>query len=287
MIFQQRQLWSQKRGIDYYLVIAPNKASIYPEFLPRRYVVQEGLSRQSLIEVLGAQFPILDLTDSLKQFKDQGQLYYKNDTHWNDLGAWRAYQATLNFLAKDHPQIGIPLSLDSCQEVDQIKPGGDLARLILQENDREELSPKLSPPDQWSFFDESRNKKINPNVIEQVYQQSNATIPKAIFDHDSFFQPLAPYFAGHFQEYVSLWGWQAFAASYIEKQSPNLVVDEWIERSLTGSMPQNNWWMIQEYWQKNFVPKTEMSPVPSKLSQLPILRDLKIKEAFCCFEPRF
>ena len=83
------------QGIQYLLVIAPDKPTIYPEYLPERYqqfqkkkiLFSENVSNQ-FSKVLGESFiylkdPLLNAKESIKMH----QLYFRSDTHWNMFGA--------------------------------------------------------------------------------------------------------------------------------------------------------------------------------------------------------
>ncbi len=84
------------------------------------------------------------------------------------------------------------------------------------------------------------------------FRNPHARLSKVFFDHDSFFRPLVPYLAEHFQEAVFYWEWQGFNDYEIGQAHPGLVVDEFVERSLIGDRPRNNPPVLQHYWQQHF-----------------------------------
>jgi len=82
------------QGISYLYVIAPDKSSVYPEYLPDQYY-HFNLSRQGLSSTISARFEselglsFLNLKDVLIEGKANSSkpLYYLWDTHWNTRGA--------------------------------------------------------------------------------------------------------------------------------------------------------------------------------------------------------
>ena len=84
------------KNIEFFLVIAPNKNSIYEEKLPYSLSKQ-----QTKIDQLKAHlksklnFDLIDLRPTLITHKAKGLLFLKTDTHWNEYGAFLGYQKTM------------------------------------------------------------------------------------------------------------------------------------------------------------------------------------------------
>ncbi len=86
---QKRDLLAS-RGCRYVFVIAPNKATIYPENLPARIVKISDVNRVSqLVSYMKEHSTVcvLDLRETLLQAKNENQVYHRLDSHWNDFGA--------------------------------------------------------------------------------------------------------------------------------------------------------------------------------------------------------
>ena len=95
----------ESHGASFALTIVPNKASIYPEYLPYyaripdSYRVTkpgcEGLTPlHQLNQTLQHNDWYVDMTAALNTEKDT-QLYHKRDSHWNNLGARVGYDALM------------------------------------------------------------------------------------------------------------------------------------------------------------------------------------------------
>lgn len=246
LIITQRAEWAKSRGIQYVLVIVPNKASMYPEYLPERYHRAGG--NHAHPDPPGVH--LINLTDDLIRQKSIGQLYYKNDTHWNQLGAFAGYQCLMRALPP--PFRETPLPLDSATVQWTTEPGGDLARMLLMDSVLTERTTLVSVRHPQARCEISCEAPFEPWMSPKHFRNPRARLPKVFFDHDSFFKFAAPFVAEHFQETIFSWVWQGFHQDVIEATQPALVVDEFVERSLIGDRPRNVPPVLQYYWQQHF-----------------------------------
>tara|TARA_B100000959_G_C14992303_1_gene628537 strand:+ start:1589 stop:2719 length:1131 start_codon:yes stop_codon:yes gene_type:complete len=96
-----RQKWLTSKGIPMVFAIAPNKHSIYDEFLPEWASLQHPNSTDRLINSasqLG--FRIIDMRPGLiREKQNYDHLYNKTDTHWTMLGAYFGYRMVMRELA--------------------------------------------------------------------------------------------------------------------------------------------------------------------------------------------
>ena len=93
-ILAQRMSWAKRFGIVWVTLIAPDKESVYPEYLPPEIVPSHRRPVHELLDVarsVGA--PVLYPVEELVAAKDQGPLYFPTDTHWTHRGAYVAYRA--------------------------------------------------------------------------------------------------------------------------------------------------------------------------------------------------
>ncbi len=101
------QQWYEYQGIEFILVLAPNKHSIYAENLPHWVQPAEYNLTDKLINAskkLGAH--IVDLRPILLESKHDYDelLYWKTDSHWNQLGATIGFKASLEALSSFYQQ---------------------------------------------------------------------------------------------------------------------------------------------------------------------------------------
>lgn len=90
---QQAAVQAQKTDAEFYVVIVPNKESVYPEYMPS-YVqrISEKTRTDDLVEYLQANtdVEIIYVKEAMLEEKEQHQLYYYTDTHWNMKGTYVA-----------------------------------------------------------------------------------------------------------------------------------------------------------------------------------------------------
>jgi alginate O-acetyltransferase complex protein AlgJ len=90
------------RTIAYYLLLGPDKSSIYPEQLdplfPVRDTAFDDVYRSYGRSVFGQHF--IDPRDALRRDKTRPS-YFKGDSHWNTFGARIAYRRLMGAIASD------------------------------------------------------------------------------------------------------------------------------------------------------------------------------------------
>jgi hypothetical protein len=94
--------YCESLGMRFVFMIAPNKNTVYPEYMSERYApTGEPGNRERLYAALEAQgVDTIDLAALLASHKADGDLYYEQDTHWNQRGARIAYAAIMEHLAE-------------------------------------------------------------------------------------------------------------------------------------------------------------------------------------------
>lgn len=98
------QDYTLEMGSDFVFVPMPNKNTIYPEYMPSRYVKGDSglLKLYETMDQLGVNY--LNLTQVFDEVQDMGveeRLYHDRDTHWNYLGAFYGYNALMENLGMD------------------------------------------------------------------------------------------------------------------------------------------------------------------------------------------
>ncbi len=225
------QSWLNKKGIKYVFVIAPNKHTIYFDQLPD-YISKEHdrSATDQLFEHLQkhTNVNIVDLREPLIQAKEIHQLYYKTDSHWNFYGANIAqYEIMVEieklFPNQIHPEIK-PMR-------DGMKRSGDIANLlgvrILKDHNPLPIFRDTCRLTRHPLG--AKGRTTHTFICEG--QKLNAVILR-----DSFFNALEPYFARKFNRSTYIWKWDdqnySSLTKYIELEKPDIVIEEWVERSL-------------------------------------------------------
>ena len=127
-LFERRRDALRSQGALVLFAIAPDKQSIYPEFLPTS--VGQKASQTPLDRLMqAASLPIVDLRRPLLEAKSRGlQVFNQTDTHWNGQGVYAAYTAIARRMANDLP--GIHPIPESAIIHDSVYASGDLARIL-------------------------------------------------------------------------------------------------------------------------------------------------------------
>ena len=79
------------KGKKFVIYVAPNKSTIYSEFMPKGVKKSSQTSRVDLYNDYFKQHgevPFVYAKDEIISHKDFGQLYFKYDTHWNNAGVY-------------------------------------------------------------------------------------------------------------------------------------------------------------------------------------------------------
>lgn len=116
----------KERGIRFAAFIAPNKESVYGQYMPDRIRQFGTVSRVEAVvpKLQAAGLPVYDLKPALMEYADQYQVFFKADTHWNDFGAFAASQAISRIFLGS----GVPLESVTAKQASQLT--GDLARML-------------------------------------------------------------------------------------------------------------------------------------------------------------
>jgi alginate O-acetyltransferase complex protein AlgJ len=239
-LLEARRVFLEKKGIHYLFLVAPDKHTIYPEHLPEVMVPVKPLSRtDQLIGYVGKQTKvrILDVRPAMVGAKPLGRLYFLTDTHWNTLGAFIAYQQIMGRVQTWYPEVK-PLQLTDYSWED-LKFSGDLASMVALQSTPTEIGKALRPKFKSStrWISDAGELFNSPRVIIDNLRSENpnAPIPKLVMFRDSFATTLLPYIAEHFHNAFFHWG--DFETSVVEREKPDIVIEELLERRLMKGLP--------------------------------------------------
>lgn len=215
-----------------FVVIAPNKQSIYPEELR-----EGGTYQPSRLDDLLAQLPprsrsiFIDPRPELRASKPRHgvPVYHPTDSHWNDLGAFIAYQKIVSVLAAagriNRPELA---TLDGVEIHAEAAAGGDVATRLL-----------FLP---WNFPDQAIVLRGGAQIPLSVRTQRDRVIVsnpqghgKLLILADSFGPPLATLLARHFAdvEMLSRPTWPALLdGALAASTNADVTIIEIAERSL-------------------------------------------------------
>ena len=232
--------WCRRRGIRFLFVVAPNAPTIYPEFLPAR--IQKRRAGSRLEQLTGylsrhTQVEVVDVCRALRAAKPGALLYCKTDTHWNDEGAFVAYQEIAKILQQGFPSLR-PLRRDQFRLDTNPAADCDLVRMAALPAEYREGRLTLTPRPPFHF------RHAFEGSISSIPEP---TLPKAVVFHDSFGEYLKPFLSEHFQRvrYEPLNRLTLLEAEVVEEEKPNAVILEMVERLLMERDPRPLQAMLQ------------------------------------------
>jgi hypothetical protein len=232
----QRRDWLEKKGAAFYLIVAPNKHTIYPEYLPYNIKKFSRKSRlDNLLEYLrlNTDIKIIDVREALLREKAAERLYYKLDTHWNHYGAFIAYRELISEVARDFPRVR-PLSITDFNIKKQPRKTGELGVMLALGSELEEENIILEPRGGYAaleapyLYDEAGSPYASYGVTKETNQDG---LPGLVMFRDSFSSALVPFLSENFRRSVYLWTHNfSSALEVIEREKPEVVIHELVER---------------------------------------------------------
>jgi alginate O-acetyltransferase complex protein AlgJ len=223
----------KSQGITLLVVAAPSKASIYPEKMPdeiKPMPVESKLDELIFYMEDNHQPAILDLRPALKAARQEQDVYYKTNTHWNGYGAFVAYTEIINALTEEYPEL-------------QPYKTGDL-NLVTTDPEVQDLAA-IMPANfitEPGFFFAPKTPFVQTLTSEnylgyhQFSSTPDATLPTLLMFHDSFGEY-------YLNDYLSM----NFAKSHfvynnairkyltpeaLQQIKPNIVIIEILERNI-------------------------------------------------------
>lgn len=194
-------------GIDFYILSIPNKSSVYPEYMPDTIERKDTTSRTDLLMKYleeNTDLNVVDAKPALVKAKKKKPVYYKSDTHFNQIGAFVTVQAL-----KDK----IDGKTDSLKDVkfDKVMNNysGDLACLC-------DMQDTFNNDTQYQLDAATVNNKIKSNKRILVIGDSFSEVMQSI---------MSQYFAE--VKTVNIW---SFELSLLDEYKPDIVVWEHAER---------------------------------------------------------
>lgn len=212
----------------FYFFISPDKNKIYGEFYKNVTKINDDkhsrgnqlikyLSENTAIKVI---YPFDELISRKKEGK---LLYWKNDTHWNELGAYYGYKKLMQNINKS-----FNLGIFETKEFEEYhKNIGDLTNMYPE---------YLKEDNKTSYF-----KPIiqNPPICKETAEQKEITCNNnqgklnAVLFRDSFSNDMLPYLSITFNNINAYWHYQITKGDMeIIKKNADIIIFEIVERNI-------------------------------------------------------
>ena len=245
---EARQRRLAARGVAFLVVVAPNKETIYPDLLPAGTPAARPRSRLDVL--LGrlrerGRVEAVDLRPALRQAREPDSpfrsypLYYRTDSHWNELGALLATRQVLERLHARFPGVEVP-SDGALTLSRESTGGGDLARMQGLQAQFSDSRVRVQVSGRRCSFDLGSvapgQSPEPPLFSEKTLECPGAPIPRALVLHDSMMIGMLPTLATAFQR--SVWRLSdTLDASLLDREKPDVVILEFVERTLWRGAP--------------------------------------------------
>ena len=220
----------EKKGIQFALMVAPNKESIYSEYMPKQYH-HEPVSRTDLLldYLKNNGIQTVSPKEGLLDSKSEYQVYYPNDSHWNQLGAYIGVKEILSLWNMELPELSertvISYELKGHYHDAAFE---DLARmaglLAFVDHDMEYLVEGTIQPD-WESFGAEQTKGMLSH-----FENDEADVQKTLFlIGDSFRFAMIPLLREVFRD-VYVIHRDSYMPGMLDIVQPDLLISEYVER---------------------------------------------------------
>lgn len=214
------QKWCDDNGMEFVLMLMPNKEHIYREYMPDGIEeVHEEKNIDLVVDYIreNSDIKVVYPKEELLKAKEKYGVYFKYDTHWNDLGAYEGYKALMAALNIT------PVSFENIETREY--NDGDLANIAM-------LSGMTKAYDEnfisYSGTVETLYDDKNGNNAYQKYRYNNGH-GKIFFMGDSFRDALKPMLSRTF-EYADFVHRDTEIFDEVLKEKPDIFVYQMVER---------------------------------------------------------
>ena len=215
---QTRDYFENERGIDFYIMALPNKEIVYEEYMPDTIARVDEVSRaEQVAEYIWAN---TDLTyvfpkQAMLDAKEEYQIYYKTDTHWNQVGAFVGIQEMFK------EAYGTYADLDSVSfRIDSETFAGDLATIA-------GVSDKYANDTVYAFEKESADPAQYRDEV-------------ALIIGDSFGGFLSTVAKGYYKDVIWInTKMEDFSMELIDEHNPDVIIWESVERYMETFLNDN------------------------------------------------
>lgn len=230
--FEYRNEILKKMGIKMYFIIVPDKYSIYSENLPVYIKKGKPGRTQQVIDYFAkySDVKVINAADSLRRYKGEIPIYYKYDTHWNEVGGFHFSKIITSYLLQDSVNV-INHTIGKYELTSSPRLRGNISSMLPGTKAYHELSYSLVPTfDAADTIDTIRYICPYNFSLAHRYQflftSHNPELANVLIIRDSFGDNMMPYFKNNVNNSTFIFdAWQfGFNLEIIEKEQPDVVI---------------------------------------------------------------
>ena len=226
----------KKKNIDFIFMVCPDKPFIYFKYMPD-YIKRKSTKNGTdvFVEYIknNTDIKVVYPKEELLKYKDKYQLYYKYDTHWNNLGAYIGYSElmkSLNIYVDNIDNVNIKsLSANERFNFAGIYHYNDMANML-----------SLS---KIKYYNDDKAYIISNYITKNYYVKDGFLYNSKAYSnennimiiHDSYGLNMIDYIVTEFEqsEFIHI---DTFKNKNITEYKPDIVVFESVERFLKDRM---------------------------------------------------
>jgi hypothetical protein len=242
-ILSIQQNYLAEQGVVFQFTIAPNKSSIYGDFMPDRFAPVQPLNNMGkwLASPYSATVNTIDLLNPLRQAASDSTdpLYHRTDSHWNNLGARVGFQTIMASIAKQFPGFVYD---DYRQTPYSVRTDwqGDLAVMLFPAGVQSDMQQYFDTPQTYRTLKPMRSLEdlliqtsriqISSPALGDSKKTGTRSLKLLMF-RDSFANALIPFLANSFTS-ATFSREIPYNYTNIDRDKPDVVVLEIVERNL-------------------------------------------------------
>ncbi len=215
----------ENQGIQFVFVCAPNKNTIYPEYMPANFLQAAGSDARRVVAGLAARQVVTpDLVDVFS--RKEAQLYHQLDSHWNNRGAAIAGETVLSLVGKD-------ISYSHLTYTERKDFAGDLAEMLYPNG----LTKKDTQVYYKHEFSYQYLSTVRTMMEMEITTKREDQTGRLLMVRDSFGSSLIPFIADAFWE--CRFTRQSMTKVLAETEGYDVVVLEIAERNLRNLLKED------------------------------------------------
>ena len=215
------QEYAEEQNVSFLFAVAPNKNTLYPQYMPSRYLRSEAPGNaERLYEALReAGVKTADLEAAF--LTEDGVLYHRLDSHWNNLGAALAHDAILDALGNGAARLYQPDQYNTAQDHE-----ADLYQMLYPAGGEKDV--QFYRAQGWSF---TYDRPIRSAEDQLINTSCDGQSGKLLMFRDSFGNALHSFMAESFGA-ACFSRAMPYDLSLLESEGADTLVIEIVERNI-------------------------------------------------------